>query len=136
MNMMRPVFDRIGEIAKRHVYRAMLGRAGHGMRMMMPIVPGVTRYSGPGDIASRAYSNMDTTIPDLASRVMPGKFGGRGGGENPRGGNPRGGNVLDKVGNVTHKVGGILGGIENGIGTALRIGKAVAPFLPLAAAAL
>jgi hypothetical protein len=74
----------------------------------------------------RGVRKMEPAITDYSAPDSATSGGGGGGG----------GGVLGKVGNVVHKVGGILGGIENGLGSALRIGKAVAPYLPAAAALL
>jgi hypothetical protein len=45
MDMMRPITTRIGEIAQRHAYNAMVGRAGHGVRQ----ATGIINYSGPAE---------------------------------------------------------------------------------------
>jgi hypothetical protein len=111
MDMMRPITTRIGDIAQKHVYHAMMGRAGHGVRKL---ATGIVDYSGPAESVMHTAGNY-------AGGLVRGGGGGGGGG------------ILGAVGNVVGKVGGIIGGIENGIGSALRIGKAVAPYLPLAA---
>lgn len=97
-----------------------MGRGRGGMQQMIPMTPGIMRYSSPDAMATGAMVDR--------GMQMVGQ-GGHG--------------VLDTVHNTVNKVGGILGGIENGIGTALKIGKAaigvgkaVAPYLPLAAALL
>jgi hypothetical protein len=130
MDMMRPITTRIGELAQRHAYNAMVGRAGHGIRQ----ATGIINYSGPSE--SQMVSAGHYAV-GMAKRGISHAIGGGGGGA-PAGANGGGGGggFLGAVGNVVGKVGGIIGGIENGIGTALIIGKAVAPYLPLAAAVL
>jgi hypothetical protein len=135
MDMMRPITTRIGELAQRHAYHAMVGRAGHGIRQ----ATGIINYSGPSE--SQMVSAGHYAV-GMAKRGISHAIGGEGGGGGAGGYAPAGakggggGGFLGAVGNVVGKVGGIIGGIENGIGTALRIGKAVAPYLPLAAAVL
>jgi hypothetical protein len=103
MDMFTPITTRIGSIAQRNFTHALLGRAGHGVRQM---VPEIANYSGPA-------SDTVHTAGGLFSKVT-GALGG--------------------IGNAIGGVGKVIGGIENTVGSAIRIGKAVAPYLPVAAA--
>jgi hypothetical protein len=134
MDMMRPIVTRIGEIGQRHAYQAMLGRAGHGMRQMIPMTPGITSYSMPGDTSGYGRRAMSQIYGMGQQSGLSETMGMANRGMQMVQQNAPG--MLDKVGGAVHKVGGILGAVESGIGTALRIGKTVAPFLPLAAALL
>jgi phage-related protein len=103
MDMFSPITTRIGSIAQRNFTHALLGRAGHGVRQM---VPEISNYSGPA-------SNSVHTGNGLFSKVT-GALGG--------------------IGSAVGGVGKFLGTVEGAVGSAIRIGKAVEPFLPVAAA--
>jgi hypothetical protein len=88
MDMMRPITTRIGEIAQRHAYNAMVGRAGHGVRQ----ATGIINYSGPAE----------SQMPQIT------------GGMAKAGGGILGavGNVVGKVGGI---IGGIENGIGSAL---------------------
>jgi hypothetical protein len=105
--LLRPVTTRIGDIAARHVNNAMLGRMGHGTRQMTPVNTGIIDYHGPSENTVHVNSNSG---------------GGGGGG------------FFKTLGKVAGTVGNVIGGVEKAVASAVNIGKAVAPYIPVAAA--
>jgi hypothetical protein len=102
--LLRPVTTRIGDIAARHVNNAMLGRMGHGTKQT-PLQTGIINYSGPSSNTVNSNSNSNG-----------------------------GGGFFSKLGKVAGTVGNVIGGVEKAVGSAVNIAKAVAPFIPVAAA--
>jgi hypothetical protein len=104
--LLRPVTTRIGDIAARHVNNAMLGRMGHGTRQMTPVHTGIIDYHGPSENTVHVNSSNS---------------GG-------------GGGFFNTIGKVAGTVGKVIGGVEKAVTSAVNIGKAVAPYIPVAAA--
>jgi hypothetical protein len=103
--LLRPVTTRIGDIAARHVNNAMLGRMGHGTRQMTPVNTGIIDYHGPSENTVHVESNSSG-----------------------------GGGFFNTIGKVAGTVGKVIGGVEKAVVSGVNIAKAVAPFIPVAAA--